>query len=500
VVRDADVTGDGNVNGKDRRIGVLDLLSRIGVGVLLLALAHGASAGTPAQRGPNFIFILADDLGYGELSSYGNTFNETPHLDRLAHQGVRFTDAYAAAPVCSPYRAALMTGQWPARVGITDFLRPDDERHLPADQLTLAEMLQGAGYATGIIGKWHLAGYHHPEHQPPGHGFQETILSEVRRIGFGDYFHPYAFAPGVEKRLPGEEHLVDRLNLEAVDFVERHRDQPFFLFLSHYAVHTNLDGRGDLVAKYAAKPGAGSGKGARRNNPHLAAQLEAIDAGVGRILEKLDELDLADDTVVVFTSDNGGESLVTDNSPLREGKSWLYEGGIREPLILRYPRMVPERSVCDFPTSNVDFYPTFAELAGVEADPVQELDGISLVPLLEDPGARPEREALYWHYPLPRPHFLGGRSSGAIRRGDWKLIDFYDTGAVELYDLSEDRGETRNLAESLPSKAEELRRRLAEWREREKIEIPESCRDYNPEKFFWDPMVRWLLGQVLYRF
>jgi arylsulfatase A-like enzyme len=475
-------------------------LVAIFAGALVSATVQSVAAEVPAERRPNFIFILADDLGYGELGCFGNTFNETPSLDRLAEEGVRFTDAYAAAPVCSPYRAALMTGQWPASVGITDFLRPDDERHLSADQVTMAEMFRSAGYVTGIIGKWHLTGYHTPEHLPPGHGFEETIVSENRGIGLSVYFHPYPFAREVGKRLPGREHLIDRLNLEAVDFIERHWDEPFFLFLSHYGVHIKLEGREDLVAKYSEKPGAGKGKGARANNPHLAAQLEAIDAGVGMVMKKLEELGLADDTVVVFTSDNGGDSLVTDNSPLREGKSWLYEGGIREPLIIRYPRLVEGGSICHAPTSNVDFYPTFAEVAGIAPDAGQELNGVSLLPVLEDPRAHLERESIYWHYPLPRPHVQGGRSSGAIRHGDWKLIEFFDTGELELYNLAEDIGETRDLAEAMPEKAAELRERLEAWRESEGVGIPESSRDYNPSKFFWDPMVRWVLSNVIYRF
>jgi arylsulfatase A-like enzyme len=475
-------------------------LKAVGAAALILVFSLTASAETGFGRQPNFIFILADDLGYGELGCYGNTFNETPHLDGLAEQGVRFTNAYAAAPVCSPYRAALMTGQWPARVGITDFLRPDDERHLSTDHITVAEMLKTAGYATGIIGKWHLTGYDDPEYLPAAHGFDETIVSESRGIGLSEYFHPYGFAPEVEKRLPGDEHLIDRLNLEAVDFIERHQGERFFLYLSHYAVHIKLDGRPDLVAEYSQKPGAGKGKGARRNNPHLAAQLERIDAGVGMILKKLEELGLADDTVLVFTSDNGGDHLVTDNSPFRAGKSWLYEGGIREPLIIRYPRMVPKGSICDSPTSNVDFYPTLAEIAGVTTDTRQRLDGVSIVPQLRDPDARLKQEALYWHYPLSRPHVQGGRSSGAIRQGDWKLIEFYDTGETELYNLADDIGETKNLAGTLPERAAELRVLLRAWRESGGIELPENCRDYDPSKFFWDPIVRWALSNIVYRF
>jgi arylsulfatase A-like enzyme len=472
----------------------------IGAVASILVLYSTASAEGGIPRRPNFIFVLADDLGYSELGCFGNTFNETPNLDRLADQGVRFTDAYAAAPVCSPYRAALMTGQWPARVGITDFLRPDDEKHLSTDHITMAEMLQTAGYATGIIGKWHLTGYDDPEYLPPAHGFDETIVSESRGIGLCDYFYPYRFAPEVEKRLPGEEHLIDRLNLEAVEFIERHKGEPFFLYLSHHAVHIKLDGRPDLVAKYSEKPGSGKGKGARKNNPHLAAQLELIDAGVGLIMRKLEERGLVEDTVLVFTSDNGGDHLVTDNSPLRAGKSSLYEGGIREPLIIRYPRMVPRGSICEVPASNVDFYATFAELAGAETDVRQPLDGVSIVPLLADPRANLEREALYWHYPLPRPHFQGGRSSGAIRQGDWKLIEFYDTGELEMYNISNDVGERRNLAQAMPPRAAELRELLGEWRESGGFEVPESCRDYSPNKFFWDPIARWVLSNIVYRF
>jgi arylsulfatase A-like enzyme len=263
---------------------------------------------------PNIIFILADDLGFAELGCYGNTFNETPHLDKLAGRGTVFTNAYASAPVCSPYRAALMTGQYPARVGITDYLRPNDPKHLSTGHITVTEMLKRAGYATGIIGKWHLTGYanHGAEEVPPNqHGFDEVIVSENRGIGGGSYFHPYHFNKEINKRLPGKEYLVDRCNLEAIEFIERHKDGPFFLYLSHYAVHTSLHGKDRLVAKYEKKPGAGKGNKAPRNNPHLAAQLESIDDGVGKIMSKLEELGLAENTVLIFTSDNGGEDRVT---------------------------------------------------------------------------------------------------------------------------------------------------------------------------------------------
>jgi arylsulfatase A-like enzyme len=436
------------------------------------------------KRLPNIIFILADDLGWAELECYGNTFNETLNLDQLAQQGMRFTNAYAAAPVCSPYRAALMTGMYPARLGITDYLRPNDPKHLNPETTTIAEQLKHAGYTTGIIGKWHLTGYAKrgaKEFPPSAHGFDETILSENVGIGGGSYFHPYHFNTDIKKRLPGKEYLVDRCNLEAVEFIERHKDRPFFLFLSHYAVHTRLVGKPELVAHFEKKAGAGKGNRAKKNNPHLAAQLKSIDKGVGMIAGKLNELDLAQDTVLIFTSDNGGEDRVTSNAPLRAGKSTLYEGGIREPLIVRYPPMVPAGTICNTPTCNIDYYPTFCEFAQIDLERDPNLDGVSIRPLLQNPDNRLPRDTFYWHYPLAKPHFLGGRSTGAIRKGEWKLIEFFDTGELELYNLSQDAGETRNLADTLPKKTTELKQNLLQWRKTTNITIPADCRNYDPK-------------------
>jgi arylsulfatase A-like enzyme len=421
---------------------------------------------TPGKK-PNIIFILADDLGWAELGCYGNKFNETPNLDKMASRGMRFTQAYAAAPVCSPYRAALMTGQYPARIGITDYLRPNDPKHLSIDYVTIAEMLRQAGYSTGIIGKWHLTGYANHgarEISPDLQGFDEVMVSENRGIGGGSYFHPYHFNREIQKRLPGKEFLVDRCNLEAIEFIDRHKDTPFFLYLSHYAVHTRLLGKDELVAKYENKPGAGKGNRARFNNPHLAAQLESIDEGVGMIMDKLDELGITDNTILVFTSDNGGEDRVTSNAPLRAGKSTLYEGGIREPLIIRWPKVVKPGCLCKTPMCNIDFYPTFCRITGCRPHKSQLLDGVSILPLLKNPKAKTSRNTFYWHYPLKKPHFLGGRSAGAIRKGNFKLIEFFDTGQMELYNLAEDISEQHNLAEDLPSKAAELQKLLAKWR------------------------------------
>ncbi|UCC96448.1 MAG: sulfatase [Phycisphaerales bacterium] len=450
-------------------------VSAVGLGAVGWAVSRSvATSGAAGTRKPNIVFILADDLGWAELGCCGNTFNETPHLDRLAKQGMRFTDAYAAAPVCSPYRAALMTGLYPARVGITDYLRPGDTNHLARRYVTIAETLRRAGYVTGIVGKWHLSGYanHGAEEFPPAvHGFEETIVSENRGIGGGSYFHPYHFNREIDKRLPGKEHLIDRCNLEAVEFIERHKNRPFFLYLSHYAVHTRLEGKPEFVSEFENKSGAGKGQNARRNNPHLAAQLKSIDQGVGMVIRKLDELGLADDTVVVFTGDNGGESRVTSNGPLRAGKSTLYEGGIRVPLVIRYPKVVPAGTTCKTTTSNIDFYPTFRELAGIKPDS-RATDGVSITTLLRNAEAKLKRDTLYWHYPLDKPHFLGGRSAGAIRKGHWKLIQFFDTGEKELYSLEDDVGEQNNLASKNPDKVAELLGLLAAWRKQVDAKIP----------------------------
>lgn len=459
-----------------------DFLKAAGLGAAAwTGLTSAGSVSRLADRKPNIIFILGDDLGWAELGYYGNTFNETPNLDKLAKQGMRFTDAYAAAPVCSPYRAALMTGQYPARVGITDYLRPDDKNHLATQYVTIAEMLKEAGYATGIIGKWHLSGYanHGAEEFPPAvHGFDETIVSENRGIGGGSYFHPYHFNREIEKRLDGREHLIDRCNLEAVEFIERHKDRPFFLYLSHYGVHTKLDGKPQYVAEFEKKPGAGRGQNADRNNPHLAAQLKSIDEGVGMILNKLDQLGLTDETVLVFTGDNGGEDRVTSNGPLRAGKSTLYEGGIRVPLIIRYPKLVQAGTTCKTPTSNIDFYPTFCDLAGIK--PKDHIDGVSITPLLRNPKAALQRDTLYWHYPLEKPHFLGGRSARAVRKDVWKLIEFFDTGQKELYNLADDIGEQNNLAKGNPDKLAELGQLLAAWRQEVDAKIPRGQQSGEP--------------------
>lgn len=439
-----------------------------------------------AAKPYNVIYILADDLGYSELGSYGNTFNETPNLDKMAAEGVRFTNCYASAPVCSPYRAALMTGKYPARLGITDYLRPNAGQHLDTADITLAEMFRNNGYRTGIVGKWHLSGYLKagaPEVTPPEmHGFDEVIVSENEGIGEGTYFHPYHFNKDIQKKLPGEkEFITERQNAEALEFIDRNKNQPFFLYLSHYAVHTTLHGQPALVDHFRQKPGAGTSAPsqnnaandpykkwpadykAQRNNPHLAAQLFTIDEGVGAIMDKLKALGIDKNTIIIFTSDNGGEINVTTNAPLRGGKSMLYEGGVREPLIVWNPVLFPKGVVATAPVANYDFYPTLMELTGARANG-QQVDGVSLAPLLKNPSAPVAERTFYWHYPLDKPHFLGGRSAGSIRKGDWKLIEFFDDGHKELYNLKDDPGEQNDLSKTNGAKLAELEKELAAWR------------------------------------
>jgi len=455
-----------------------------------------------ATQKPNIVFVLADDLGWAELGCYGNKFNETPNLDRMAREGMLFTQAYASAPVCSPYRAALLTGKYPARLGIVDYLRPNSANRLSSDLVTLPEVLKQNGYSTGMIGKWHLSGYNYHEAEfetrPTDHGFDWNFGSEVKGVGNGANTWPYIFRTqpirwiDIEKNRLGEkENLTDRLNFEAVDFIRRNKDRPFFLYLSHYAPHSILNGRPDLVEKYRKKhpPGkserkncyicedAGLGKGDPGNhwavdhNPHLAAMIEGIDDGIGKIRDELASQNLLKDTIFIFSSDNGAESSVSSNAPLRGGKSQLYEGGIRVPLIIQWPDSVPAGTVNEEPIMNTDFYPTILNAAEIETS--EKVDGSSALANWKDPKEL-RKESLYWHYPLDRPHFLGGFSGGAVRDGDWKLIEKFDSGSTELYSLLNDPYEQKDIASNYPDKVIELKKKLSEWRDHVSARIPSA--------------------------
>jgi arylsulfatase A len=455
---------------------------------VLLGLSTASAATTIEAHKPNIIVILVDDLGWADLGCCGSTFYETPNIDRLARRGMRFTDAYAACPVCSPSRAAILTGKYPARLHLTDWLpgradrpsqkllRPVIRQQLPPEEVTLAEALQPAGYVSASIGKWHLgAEPFWPEHQ----GFDLNVGGTQTGSPPGGYFR--FRTPSLAAR-SDREYLTDRLTEEAVRFIQRHPDRPFFLYLAHYAVHIPLQAKPGGLAKYRAKPSGDS----PQDNPIYAAMIEGVDEGVGKLLRALDDLEIADRTVVIFTSDNGGLSVregpntpATSNAPLRAGKGYLYEGGIRVPLIVAWPGVTRPGSICEVPVSGQDLYPTILALAGVSPASGQVTDGESLVPLLEGEGAL-RRDALFWHY----PHYSnqGGRPGGAVRRGDLKLIEWYEDGRAELYDLERDLGERRDLATEQPEEVARLRRMLAEWRESVGAQMPRPNPDFEPTK------------------
>jgi len=471
---------------------VIERLSRRSALARMLMAGAGAAGlsacGSPARSGaagskpkPNFLFVLADDLGWADPGCYGNTFIETPVIDRLAAEGMRFTDAYAA-PVCSPTRSSIMTGQYTARTGIYDFIPghwrpyakltpPPNRLELAPEQITLAEALAPGGYVAASIGKWHLG------RQPTDQGFVAPP-----RGNEGLDALPETFAQKVNayaKANPGKR--VGPLTRQAVQFMAANRDRPFLCFLSHHAVHIKCEARADLVRKYEEK--------AKTHEtviyPVYAGMCEAMDESVGLCLETLDHLGLADRTVVIFVSDNGGlirmytgeGPRVTTNAPLRAEKGTLYEGGIRVPLVIRWPGVTKPGSVCRWPVISNDFMPTMLAMAGLAPRPGQVIDGASLVPLLEGRD-RLERDTLTWYYPT----YHHSTPAVAIRQGDWKLIEFHEDGRLELYNLAEDIGESNNLADAMREKAQALRARLHAWLDSLKAPKPEPNPDYDPAK------------------
>jgi len=458
-----------------------------GAGVIAILAACALWLETAAGA-PNVILMVVDDLGWADLGCQGSTFHRTPHLDRLASQGMRFTHAYAACPVCSPTRAAVMTGKYPARVHLTDWLpgRPDrpDQRlnrpafrqELPLEEVTIAETLHSAGYATATIGKWHLGG---AGFEPTRQGFDLNVAGDQSGSPVS-YFAPYQrqdrSMPGLDDAAPGE-YLTDRLTTEAEKFIESHRQTPFFLYLPHYGVHTPLMAKPEMVAEYRGRRPHGL-----QANPTYAAMLESVDQSVGRLMQKLDELRLAENTIFCFTSDNGGlattegdKTPATHNAPLREGKGYLYEGGIRVPLLVKWPGAIEPGSTCAVPVCSIDLLPTIAAMC--EVSHAANTDGESLVPLLRGSGEL-VRDTLYWHY----PHYSnqGGRPGGAIRRGNHKLIESYDTGRLELFDVVQDVSENRNLAEEQPELARELAAALGAWRSAVGAQMMTPNPDYKP--------------------
>lgn len=439
---------------------------------------------------PNIILIFIDDMGWKDIGCYGNTFIDTPHIDQLAADGMRFTDFYAAGAVCSPTRCALQSGQNQARIGITAHipghwrpfervLTPLTTMALPLDTVTVAESLKTVGYSTGYVGKWHLG----------GSGFEPSVQG-------------YDFTSVISgPHLPGRYRVLDkdgaqprqgqyRTDFEAdlcVDFIQENAERPFFLMVSPFAVHIPLGAMSQKVEKYKRRA-------AERDqdlpHPVYAAMVEHCDDMVGRILAAVDQHKLTDNTMIVFTSDNGGlyrrydyrehaDDNVATQAPLKGEKGSLHEGGVRVPLIVRYPAAVKAGSVCHEPTISYDFYPTFAELAGAKLPVNQTIDGHSLMPLLGGATTKLQREELHWHY----PHYHHDRPASSIRARDWKLIEYLDgTGDLELYNLKDDLGESRNLAATRPGRTAELKQRLNKWRQQVSARMPIPNPNYSPKR------------------
>jgi arylsulfatase A-like enzyme len=448
----------------------------------------------------NFILILIDDMGWMDTGCYGSKFYQTPNIDRLAAEGMRFTDGYAACAVCSPTRAAVMTGRYPARLGVTDWIRsrfqsgkiPIDKKNpteyvggknskllcpanalwMELDEVTIAEALKPAGYTCCHIGKWHLGA---DDWYPDKQGFDFNIGG----CDFGQppsYFDPYSRKgqgqiPTLEPRRQGE-YLTDREGDEAVKFIRRHKDKPFFLYMAHYAVHTPIQARQELIEKYRGRPLLG------QKNPTYAAMVESVDDAVGKIMSALDDLDLAERTVIIFTSDNGGLLNVTNNAPLRSGKGYPYEGGIREPVIVRWPKVIKPGTISQEPMTSVDYFPTICELAGAALPRERAIDGVSLVTHLKSNGKKSlGRDALYWHF----PHYRGDVVPYSIvRAGDWKLIKRYEGKTFELFNLRDDLSEKNDLSQKMPEKVQQLDAKLTDWLKTTNAKLPIANPDYVP--------------------
>ncbi len=454
-----------------------------------------------AIKQTNFIFFLVDDMGWADIGANGSTFHETPNIDRLAKSGMRFTQGYAAGSVCSPTRASIMTGKHPVRVDITDWipgqpnratnplLHPEDRSHLPLEEVTLAEVLKDHGYQTFFGGKWHLGD---KGQWPTDQGFDINIGGHDRGSPPGGYYSPWS-NPALKAKRPGE-YLTERLTEESVKFLEeRDKTRPFLLYLSYYNIHTPIQAYKKHIDHYKAKAAkAFEGKTptepehdginrTRQDNPALASMVAAVDDSVGLLLAKLTELKLDESTVVIFFSDNGGLSTLSRpgpgcNLPLRAGKGWLYEGGVREPTIIRAPGVTQPGSVSHKPMVSMDFFPTMLDLASLPLQPKRHIDGKSLISQLNgnDSGMR----TFYWHY----PHYHGSawKPGASIRDGDWKLIEFYHYKNFELYNLADDPGERQNLAKAKPTKAKLLRAKLLAWQKQMRAKMPVPNPDYDP--------------------
>lgn len=482
-----------------------DFIKSLGLGAAALAAPGILTKCSKSLDRPNIVLINVDDLGWTDVACFGSKYYETPNLDRLALQGMKFSDAYAACAVCSPTRAAILTGRYPARIGITDWMRAGFQYHeadefMPADkkfrggyigdstqkllcprnplwmeleEITIAETLKPAGYISCHIGKWHLGA---EDWYPEKQGFDYNIGG----CDFGQpptYFDPYysdkfgaGDIPTLKPRQPGE-YLTDREADEACRFIRENQAQSFFLHMAFYAVHTPLEGKSELVEKYRSKKTT-----SQQKNAVYAAMVESVDAAVGKIMDTLATCRLSENTLVIFTSDNGGlKDYATDNAPLRSGKGYPYEGGIRIPQIFRWPERIKPNTTCHAPVSSIDFFPTICEAAGVELPGDRTIDGVSLLPLFGS-HERLEREVLFWHF----PHYRDSDETpySIVRAGNWKLIKRYEGPMYELYDLNRDISETQDLAEQMPDKVKDLDDRLQTWLRHVQAKVPRENPDY----------------------
>lgn len=447
-------------------------------------------AANPSSK-PNFVFFLVDDLGWMDLGCYGSTYHETPNIDALAKSGVRFTNAYAASPVCSPTRAAIMTGQYPSRVDITDWIpgrgannpkliTPEDRDNLALNETTLAETFRDKGYQTFYAGKWHLGD---EGHFPQDQGFDINKGGHHKGSPPGGYYAPFN-NPQLDDK-PDDRYLTDRLTDESVEFIDqRDPNDPFLLYFSFYTVHTPVQGNDQYDDYFTEKAKSLTGSTEpirerdgltrpRQDNPQYAAMAKSLDDNVGRVLDALEARDLDENTVIIFTSDNGGLSTLarigpSSQLPLRAGKGWCYEGGIRVPLIIRAPGISQAGLVSDTPAISMDYFPTMLDLAGYNLQPNLHKDGESLVNALQ--GKSIDRDTLYWHY----PHYHGStwKPGAAIRVGDWKAINFYEYGETELYNLKDDIGELKDLSKKNPEKLKELLAKLEKIQKKTNAKLP----------------------------
>lgn len=457
------------------------------------ALAAGGAWAQSGRRRPNVVLIVADDLGAMDTEPYGADLHETPNLRRLAGEGVRFTEAHSASPVCSPTRASIQTGKHPARLHVTiwheaaknppknrKMVPPVVEDHVPHGEVTLGEMLKERGYLTAHVGKWHLGmASHYPESQGYDTNVGGTFWGAPQT-----FFHPYKgnqrfggeyrYVPGLGVGKEGD-YLTDKLTDAALRVIDEAGGRPFFLNLCYHTPHTPIEGKKELVERYRAKLKPGM----HHQNATYAAMIHSLDENVGRVLDKLKEKGLERDTIVIFTSDNGGYigrfngEQVTNNAPLRSGKGSAYQGGVRIPLLVRAPGVTKAGTVCGEPVTTMDFFPTIAALTG--AADHGEHDGVSLVPLLRDAGAKLGRERLFFHY----PHYYETTSPvSAVREREWKLLEYFEDGHVELYNLERDPGETREVSAENAAVAERLRRALEEWRRAVGAQMPVANAGY----------------------